>query len=27
MLGSPPDIHPNASGYDILASALLGAIR
>lgn len=26
MLGSPPDIHPNESGYDILACSLLEAI-
>jgi lysophospholipase L1-like esterase len=27
MLQQPPDIHPNGAGYDILAAALLEAIR
>jgi len=26
MLASPPDIHPNALGHDVLAQAVLAAL-
>ncbi len=26
MLSSPPDIHPNALGYDVLGQAILAAL-
>jgi len=27
MLASPPDIHPNALGHDVLAQAVLAALE
>ncbi len=26
MVDSPPDIHPNVAGYDLLAGALIAAV-